>query len=136
MKNNYYLQWATIFVLWFMGSFLVHGILLGDEYAKLPQLFRNEDDSGQYFHLMLLAHVLLAGAFVWIYRQGIRDGSWMAQGLRYGVAIVALTVVPTYTIYFVVQPMPGAMVLKQILFDGSLVLVLALVTAFMNRSEA
>jgi hypothetical protein len=30
----------------------------------------------------------------------------MAQGVRFGVAVALLTIVPSYLIYFVVQPMP------------------------------
>ena len=56
----------------------------------------------QYIPLMLLAHVLLAGSFVWIYTRGREPGKpWMGQGVRFGIAVALLTVVPTYMIYFV-----------------------------------
>jgi hypothetical protein len=47
-----------------------------------------------------------------------------------------LTVVPTYMIYYVVQPMPGDTVIKQIVFDGVLVIVLGVVAAFAYRRPA
>jgi hypothetical protein len=84
---------------------------------------------------MLLAHVILAGAFVWIYARGVEAKPWLGQGLRYGVAIALLTIVPTYLIYYAVQPMPGSTVAKQILFDGVLVLILGAVTAFVYRQR-
>lgn len=118
------------------GSFVVHGVLLGADYAKLPNLFRPESDAQKYFPLMILAHVILAGAFVWIYRQGREDKPAVAQGLRFGLAVALLTVVPTYTIYYVVQPMPGAMVVKQIVFDGILLLVLGVVAAALSKPQA
>ena len=43
---------------------------------------------------------------------------------------------PLYLIYYVVQPMPGATVVKQILFDGILVLILGAIVAFMYRRPA
>jgi len=76
---------------------------------------------------------VLAGAFVWIYARGAEDRAWPGQGLRFGLAVALLTVVPTYTIYYVVQPMPGMHVLKQIVFDGILLLILGGVAAFMLR---
>ena len=82
---------------------------------------------------MILAHVLLAGAFVWIYSRGVEAKPWLPQGIRFGVAIALLTIVPTYIIYYVVQPMPGAVVVKQIVFDGILVLILGAVAAFIYR---
>jgi len=51
---------------------------------------------------MILAHVILSGALVWIYVRGAEAKPWMAQGVRFGVAVALLTVVPTYMIYFVV----------------------------------
>jgi hypothetical protein len=78
---------------------------------------RTEADSQQFFHWMLLAHVCIALAFVWIYQQGREEKPWLGQGLRFGLAVALLTVVPTYMIYYVVQPLPGMLVAKQIAFD-------------------
>ena len=47
-----------------------------------------------------------------------------------------LTVVPTYIIYYVVQPMPEALVVKQIVFDGVLTLLLGIVVAWWYRKGA
>lgn len=134
MKGKFILGWVAVFVVWMAGSFLVHGVLLHDDYGKLPNLMRTETDSQQYFPLMILAHVIMAGAFVWIYSRGIEPKPWLAQGIRFGVAVALLGVVPTYLIYYVVQPMPGALVVKQIVFDGILVLIVGAVAAFVYRS--
>lgn len=136
MDKKFLLAWLVVFVVWMAGSFVVHGVLLGGDYAKLPQLFRPESDAQAHFPLMIAAHVVLSGAFVWIYRQGREDRPVVAQGLRFGLAVALLTVVPTYTIYFVVQPMPGALVVKQIVFDGILLLILGVVAAALMKPKA
>lgn len=133
MDRKFFIAWATVFVVWMLGSFIVHGALLAADYARLPNLFRPETDAQQYFPLMILAHVILSGAFVWIYSRGAEAKPWPAQGLRFGVAVALLTVVPTYIIYYVVQPMPGMHVVKQIVFDGILMLILGIVVAFLYR---
>lgn len=135
MSKRFVVAWFVVFVLWMLGSFAVHGVLLRDDYARLPNLFRPETDAQQYFPLMLLAHVIMAGAFAWIYAHGAAPKPWLGQGLRYGAAIVLLTVLPTYTIYFVVQPMPSLTAIKQIVLDGILVFVLATVVAFLYRAK-
>ena len=84
----------------------------------------------------LLAHIFLAGAFVWIYARGVEAKPWLGQGLRFGVAVIFLTTLPLYLIYYVVQPMPGATVVKQIVCDGILVLILGAIVAFMYRRPA
>ena len=70
MNKRFFVAWAVVFVVWMVGSFVVHGVLLHADYAKLPNLFRPEVDAQQYFPLMILAHVIMAGALVWIYSRG------------------------------------------------------------------
>lgn len=136
MNKKFFIAWLIVFVVWMLGSFAVHGGLLGSDYVKLHQLFRTEADSQKYFPLMLLAHVMTAGAMVWIYTRGIEAKPWLAQGLRFGAVVAFLTVIPTYLIYFVIQPMPGAVVAKQIVFDGILIVLLGAVVAFLYRNQA
>lgn len=127
--------WVAVFVLWMVGSYAVHGVLLRPDYLQLQNLFRPEAEAGKFFPLMILAHILMAGALVWIYQRGRENKAWLGQGLRYGLAVALLTAVPTYMIYYVVQPMPGATVIKQAIFDGGLVIVLGAVAAFMLKEN-
>ena len=136
MNKKFIIAWIVIFIVWFAGSFVVHGVLLHDDYSKLTNLFRSPQESQGFFPLMILAHVFLSGALVWIYSRGVEPRPWLAQGLRFGLAVAFLSVIPTYLIYYVVQPMPGATVAKQIVFDGVLTLLLASVTAFIYRQPA
>jgi hypothetical protein len=133
MNKRFAIAWLVLFIVWMGGSFLVHGVLLHDDYMKVQKLFRTPEESQAYFPYMILAHVLLAGALAWIYSRGVEPTPWLGQGLRFGVAVALLTVVPTYMIYYVVQPMPGMHVVKQIIFDGALILVLGAVVAFLYR---
>ncbi len=134
MKNKFFLGWVAVFVVFMAGSFVVHGMLLHDDYANLPNLFRAEAETGPYFPLMILAHVIMAGAFVWIYSRGIEPKPWLPQGIRFGVAVALMAAIPTYMVYYVVQPMPGALVVKQMILDGILMVILGIVAAFVYRS--
>ena len=136
MNKRFIIGWVVTFIVWFLGSFVVHGVLLHDDYSRLASLFRTEAESQSFFPLMVLAHVMLSGALVWIYSRGVEAKPWLSQGLRFGVAVAFLTVVPTYIIYYVVQPMPGGLVVKQIVFDGILMLILGCVTGFVYRQPA
>jgi hypothetical protein len=134
VDKRFFIAWIVLFVVWFLGSYVVHGLLLHDDYAALPNLFRSEGDSMRYFPLMIVAHVILAGAFAWIYSRGVESLPWLSQGIRYGIAIALLTVVPLYMIYYVVQPMPGATVVKQIVYDSVLTLLLGVIAAYIYRT--
>jgi hypothetical protein len=134
MNKRFLLAWLVLFVAWFIGSFIVHGLLLHADYAQLSNLFRKEAEAQNFFPLMILAHIIMSGAFVWIYARGVEAKPWLGQGIRYGLAIVLLTTVPLYLIYYVVQPMPGATVVKQIVLEAILVLILGAIAAFMYRA--
>ena len=136
MNKNLIITWIVLFFAWFIGSFVVHGVLLHSDYLQLTSLFRAEQDQQKYFPLMILAHLILSGAFVWIYVRGVEAKPWLAQGVRFGVAVALLTIVPTYIIYFVVQPMPGGLVIKQIIVDGILMVILGAIVAWMYRDTA
>jgi hypothetical protein len=133
MNKKFFIAWVVLFLAWFIGSFVVHGVLLRADYMQLTSLFRAEGDEQKYFPLMVLAHVVLSGAFVWIYARGVEAKPWMAQGVRFGIAVALLTIVPSYLIYFVVQPMPASVVIKQIVFDGILLVILGMIVAWLYR---
>jgi hypothetical protein len=135
MNKKLIIAWIVLFVAWMVGSFVVHGVLLRSDYMQLTNLFRPESDQQKYLPLMLLAHVMLSGAFVWIYARGVEAKPWMAQGVRFGVAVALLAIVPIYIIYFVVQPMPGDVVIKQIIFDGILTVILGTIVAWLYRDR-
>jgi hypothetical protein len=136
VNKRFFITWAVIFVAWMIGSIVVHGVLLHDDYAKLPNLMRPEAEAQRYFPLMILAHIIMSGAFAWIYSRGVEDAPWAPQGIRYGVAVALLAIVPMYLIYYVVQPMPGVTVAKQIVFDSIVIVILGLIAAFLYRSPA
>ena len=136
MNKNFLITWVVLFVVWMAGSFIVHGMLLHNDYAALANLFRPEADGERYFPFVIAAHVVLAGAFTWIFMRGHEAKPWLGQGLRFGFAVALLTVIPTDTIYYAVQPMSGMTVVKQIVFDSIVLLVLGAVAAFINRGRA
>lgn len=135
MTKNFLGTWVVVFIVWMVGAYIVHATLLHNDYAALSQMFRSDADAQRYFPLMIVAHGIMAGAFSWIYIRGHEARPWLPQGLRFGFAVALLTVIPTYIIYYVVQPMPGATVAKQIVFDSIVLLLLGVTAAFMNRGR-
>jgi hypothetical protein len=118
-----------VFVLWMGAGYLIHDMMLGPEYAALPSLFRPEAEVNEGILHLAIAHLIMAGAFTWIYSRGVTDRPWVGQGLRFGVAVALLAVVPMYWILHTVQPWPSGLAHKAMLYDSLLVVVLALVLA-------
>jgi len=134
MDKRFWISAVVIFVVSLVLGWVVHGVLLEVEYAKLPNLFRPVADQQGYFPLMLLANALFALAFTWIYRKGLEPGKpFFSQGFRYGIAIAVLMTIPTYLIYYAVQPMPGNLVAKQIVYDMIAVVIMGIVVAWASQ---
>ncbi|HEU0225818.1 MAG TPA: hypothetical protein VFR29_10315 [Steroidobacteraceae bacterium] len=135
MNAKFLIAWLVIFILSMLGGFAVHGQLLADEYLATG-LMRAVEEQQQYFVWMIIAHLVMAAAFVWIYLRGREAKPWLGQGLRFGLAVALLMCVPIYLIYYCVQPMPGMLVLRQIAYDTIMLLVLGGVVAFLYRDKA
>jgi len=133
VNKKFLVAWLLVFALYMAGGMLVHGVILGDDYMATG-LMRPEAEAQKLMHWMILAHVLMAGAFTWIYVRGVENKPWLGQGLRYGLA-VAVLFVPIYMIYYVVQPTPGALAARQVVLDTILTLVLGAVVAFLYRGQ-
>lgn len=136
MNKRFFIAWIVILVAWFVGSGLIHGGVLSDEYMQLTNLFRSEADAQPYWPYMLLAHIIMSGAFVWIYARGVEAKPPVGQGLRFGLAVALLSAVPLYMIYYVVQPMPGMLVVRQIVYETILLLLLGVIVAFVYKAPA
>jgi hypothetical protein len=116
-------------------SYTLHCCSVG--YARLSGTpLRTDADSHKYFPLMILAHVILTRALVWITARGLEAKAWLAQGVRFSLAVALPTIVPTHIIYYAVQPMPGSLVVNQILFDRVLMLLLGVIVAWLHRHQA
>lgn len=134
MNKQFILSVVVLFIVTFAFGFLIHGVLLGDDYKALTNLMRPEEEQMSLFHFMALAHLFIAIGLTWVYRMGREtDKDWKGQGARFGIAVALLAVIPTYMIYYVVQQTPEALAIKQISFETVGLVITGMVTAFMNR---
>ncbi len=123
----------VIFVLANINGFVIHSVILHDDYAGFPNLLRTEQEVQGYIHFMTLGLLVYSLAFAWIYAQGISDTPWLGQGVRFGVAVWMMTSVPGFLTYYTVQPWPGMLVAKQIGLELVGVLILGVAVAFVHR---
>jgi hypothetical protein len=116
----------------FVG-FVVHAWLLDPDYRALGALYRPKDAAEGYIGWMVLAHACIGFALTWLYAQGYdRSRSAIGQGLRFGFALALFSVIPGYLIYYAVQPLPAALVVKQIVFGTVGMLLLGVLVAWLQ----
>lgn len=133
MDRKFVISFAIVLILLWFAGFVVHGVLLANDYAQLPNLMRPQDSFHTLWPFMLLARIFQSFAFCYIYIKGMEDKPWLPQGLRFGMLMALLLTVPAYLIYYVVMPIPPALVVKQIVFDSVVMVALGAVVAWVNR---
>jgi len=123
---------AAVIVTMVLGM-IVHGLWLGADYKALGWM-RSEEAQMAHFPFMILAHVFMGFAAAWIYRKGMTPGApWLGQGVRFGIAVAFLMAVPMFLIYYSIQPLPGMLVVKQIIGDTVCWIIIGIVLALINK---
>src|SRR5687767_2885128 len=135
MTGKFWISAGAMFVLTFALSWGVHGGLLHGDYMQMlgSGAMRKPEETHSLMPWMLLAHAVFAFGFTWVYLQGREDKPWLAQGIRYGIAVACLAIIPVYLIYHVVTPVPLFVAFKQIVFDTVRVVLMGIVVAWLNR---
>jgi len=117
MNKKFIIAWIVIFIAWFLGSFVVHGLLLHSDYLQLPNLFRTEADGHDYFPLMVLAHVILVRFSCLDLCPRRRGETVDGPGLRFGIAILRSSGGTNLHDLLRGAADAGGMVVKQIVYD-------------------
>jgi hypothetical protein len=134
MNKKFLVAWLVVFIVMMLGGLVIHGMLLHDEYMATG-LMRPEAEQEGFMVWMILAHMMMAGAFTWIYARGVENKPWLGQGLRFGLALALFCTVPIYLIYYCVQPVPDMLVIRQIAYDLIMMLFAGAVVAFLYRGQ-
>lgn len=135
MDKRFWVCGLLVSIAALLLDFLVHGVLLQGDYDPLVArgLMRAPADAQHYLPWMLAAHLLIGYGLTWLYRQGVdRNRGNLAQGLRFGAAIALVATLPGYLIYYAVQPLPAALVHKQLLFGTASTLLLGLLLGWLQ----
>jgi hypothetical protein len=134
MDKKFWISGIAATVVTFALGFVVHGVILaGDYQALMGTLMRKDQEAMGLFHFMIIAHIIMGFAAAWIYRQGAAEGAWLPQGVRFGIAMACVSSIPMFMIYYVVQPTPGMLTVKQIIFDTITWIIIGVVLAFINK---
>lgn len=132
--KKFLISFVVLFIICMGGGFVVHGLWLAPDYLLLvPAVMRPEAEANALMPFMLVADVLMAGSMAWIYRQGRKDGDWVGQGLRFGLAIALVSSVPFFLIYHTVAQFPLDLVVKQCIGGLGIALVGGLAVAQLNK---
>jgi hypothetical protein len=136
MNTRFLIAGIVGFVISMLGGMLFHGFLLSAEYSELVKIgvMRDPASAQSFLPFMLVAHLIKGFAFAWVYTKGLTPGApAIGQGLKFGVATCFLVAIPLYLVYYAVEPMPGLLVVKQIIFDSLTMILMGVVVSMIVR---
>jgi hypothetical protein len=122
---------VVIFVLSCVFGTVIHAILLHDDYASVASLYRSAQDAS--VPLIFAGYLSFAIGSVWMYAHGVEDKPWVAQGVRFGIAVWLVLAVPSFLIAYATQPLPESLLWKQLGYEFINKIILGIVTAAIVR---
>ncbi len=114
-------------------TLLVHAVLLGGHYAELGAMYRDAGDGARRFGWLLFAHALVGHAMTWVFAHGFDRGRpTLAQGLRFGLAMALFGPVPATLLQYAMQPLPGALAVRQAVLGTLAMMLLGMLLAWLQ----
>jgi hypothetical protein len=127
---------AATFIVLMATNYLVHSIWLMPDYDAIPLSHRSPWGIQHRFWAMVLGQFFFSAMFAYIYTRGRENKSWIEQGIRYGILMAMLTVIPTslgeYTVYII----PYRLAIKWMVAGGIQMVLAGLVVAGIYKDGA
>jgi hypothetical protein len=133
--GKFLLRAIIVAIAMFALGYVGHQLLLGRAYAAIEPIMRSKSDMMAHMPFALVNSLLFSCAFVWIYSQGKNAKPWLGQGVRFGIAVWVLAVVPLYLTNYVIEPWPGTFVAKILSWEFVATIILGILVAALARSD-
>jgi hypothetical protein len=117
------------FVVQLGGLFLIHSVLLRQDYMDTAEVWRTREAQVMRVWAMLLAVLIYVIGAVLVYRRGVEQKPWMGQGVRFGILLALVAVVYGALSGWVILPIPHMLAVKWIVSESSLSVVFGLTVA-------
>ena len=122
---------ATIvaYIVLMATNYLIHSVWLMPDYDAIASSHRTVEGIMHRFWAMALGQFFFAAMFAYIYTRGRENKSWLEQGIRYGIVMTFMTVVPYSLSEYVVYIVNYMLVIKWMIAGGIQLIILGLIVA-------
>jgi len=117
------------------GLFLLHSVLLKQDYIITAQLWRMPDEVIDRMWALAVAVLIYVAGAALIYAKGIEDKPWFLQGIRFGVLLAMVQAIYTNVSLWVVVPIPHELSIKMIFGEVVIAFLFSLVLAAIYRPQ-
>jgi hypothetical protein len=123
------------FVVVAAGRYLIHEVWLKPDYMVHADVMRTDAEIFRRLWILQVSNFLVALAAVMIYVRGVESKSWIGQGIRFGIMIALLGVIPQSLIEYSVYPVPYMMAVKWMIGEGGLAVLMSLLIAMICQPK-
>ena len=124
------------YVVLIATNYLVHSVWLMPDYDAIPLSHRSAEQIMHRFWAMALGQFFFAAMFAYIYARGRENKPWMPQGIRYGIVMTFMTVIPYSLSEYVVYLVPHVLAVKWMVAGGIQLVILGLIVAAIYKDGA
>jgi hypothetical protein len=127
---------VAVYIVLMATNYLVHSVWLAPDYDAIPLSHRSLEGIQHRFWAMLVGQFFFSAMFAYIYTRGRENKPWMVQGIRYGILVAFLTVIPTSLGEYVVYIIPYMLAIKWMVAGGIQLIIVGLVVAAIYKDGA
>jgi hypothetical protein len=120
---------VAVYIVLMATNYLVHSVWLMPDYDAIASSHRSAEQIMHRFWAMALGQFFFAAMFAYIYKRGRENKPWLEQGIRYGVVMTFMTVVPYSLSEYTVYNIPHMLAVKWMIAGGIQLLILGLIAA-------
>ena len=124
------------YVVLMATDWLIHDVWLMRDYAAVPDSWRPFADMQHKMWIMWVGEFIFAAAFAFIYARGVESKPWIGQGIRYGIVMTFMTVIPTSLGEYVIYRIPHMLAVKWMVAGAIQLVILGLVVAGIYKKQA
>jgi hypothetical protein len=123
------------FVLLVAGRYLIHEVWLKPDYMMHADTMRSDAAILHRMWILQVSNFLVAFAAVMIYLRGVENKSWVGQGIRFGILLALVGVIPQSLIEYSVYPVPYMMAVKWMIGESGLAVLMSLLIAMICQPK-
>lgn len=120
---------VAAYIALMLTNYFVHQIWLMSDYAAIPASHRSTAGIMHRFWVMAVGQFIFAAMFAYIYTRGAEKKPWLVQGIRYGILMTFLVMVPTALGEYVVYIVPYMLAIKWMIAGGIQMIILGMIVA-------
>ncbi|MGB0035055.1 MAG: hypothetical protein WBP79_06235 [Candidatus Acidiferrales bacterium] len=127
---------VVAYIVLMASNYAVHEVWLKADYNAIPLSHRSTEAIMHRFWAMALGQFFFAALFAYIYTRGSENKPWLAQGIRYGIVMTFLTIVPYSLSEYVVYIIPHELAVKWMASGTIQLIILGIIVAGICREKS